>query len=159
MAKGICGKRCKSCQYRTYFPNPPHYIACYYRGITEQRRPCEAGEGCTVYKKGRPFMEKRPLAVKKQFECVCKMCGTKFISSTRKKYCETCYHKREQMRVVAWNEKKRAEHMAAEQLKDKTCILCGKVYHSPRANKGFCPECKALPRYTRDKLKGELNGV
>lgn len=40
---------CKGCYYRIYIPGADCY-GCEYLVVTEKRRPCPSGEGCTVRK-------------------------------------------------------------------------------------------------------------
>ena len=52
----MCNKRCKSCSYSAYLSNGQGahpWIACCYILDTGSRRPCAAGDVCTVYKPKR----------------------------------------------------------------------------------------------------------
>lgn len=47
--------KCESCVYRTYVGEGGNIAACYYLIRTGHRRPCPAGDECTVYRKGSPL--------------------------------------------------------------------------------------------------------
>lgn len=52
---GLCDKHCRRCIYRSKFPvGKTDEVMCGYLLMTKKRRPCPAGEGCTVKEvKGR----------------------------------------------------------------------------------------------------------
>lgn len=47
----ICSDRCKKCKYHSKIGGG---VMCDYMGVTNHRRPCMAGDKCTVFKKGVP---------------------------------------------------------------------------------------------------------
>lgn len=42
-------KKCRKCLYKTTLGHISDLVGCYYIGRTGHRRPCPAGEKCTVF--------------------------------------------------------------------------------------------------------------
>lgn len=49
--KRRCDANCRDCQYSMWLSWDGRYCVCDYLGMTGKRRPCEAGDGCTVKEK------------------------------------------------------------------------------------------------------------
>lgn len=57
--------KCLTCAYRTTLSTATD-VACYYIVVTGKKRPCKAGRGCTVYRKGNPLPV--PPSIKGQYK-------------------------------------------------------------------------------------------
>ena len=53
MANGLCDSYCNKCVYASGVNGFTHYTVCNYYLITGIRRPCQAGDGCTVKRTGK----------------------------------------------------------------------------------------------------------
>lgn len=64
-AASVCSSRCENCYYAGYLSlasNETGNVACFYILFPgNHRRPCPAGDGCTVYKPGRIKRRPRPM--------------------------------------------------------------------------------------------------
>ena len=52
MQQGVCNRYCKGCVYNAELGSPKSGY-CNYIFVERKRRPCPAGNGCTVRIKGR----------------------------------------------------------------------------------------------------------
>ena len=52
MNVSVCDRHCKGCVYNAEMSNI-RYGYCNYLFVEKKRRPCPAGKGCTVKKKGQ----------------------------------------------------------------------------------------------------------
>ena len=57
MQKSVCSRYCKGCVYNADLSSFA-YGYCNYIFVEKKRRPCSAGKGCTVRKKGRTRVAK-----------------------------------------------------------------------------------------------------
>lgn len=57
MSESVCSRHCKGCVYNAEMASI-RYGYCNYIFTEKKRRPCPAGKGCTVRKKGRTKIAK-----------------------------------------------------------------------------------------------------
>ena len=125
MAKhnGVCDRFCKGCVYNGYF-NSRELSICEYYFVTNERRPCPAGTGCTVKKTGKKISrweyekentwEKRKQKIQSQPKekvvyhrvCACG-CGKEFDTTNKR---QIYFSKKCKMRVAqkAWIQRRKA---------------------------------------------------
>jgi hypothetical protein len=130
MAKrnGVCDRFCNGCIYNGYFDG--RHTICEYYLVTNERRPCPAGTGCTVKKTGKKISrweyekestwQKREKQQKQQkkiqiqtkekgvYHRVCPCCGTEF-DTTNKRQIYCCKNCKFRMAQRAWNKRKKAK--------------------------------------------------
>lgn len=155
MADGLCTQNpCSRCRFR--YGVIGNHICCGYILVKEQRRPCPAGEGCTVFEKGSSFSEKAlNHEVVRKVNKTCVDCGKTFYAGTKAKYCPEC-NKRKSAQYTINNHKRKQEARAAAELsKDKYCCWCGALFHSDSALKTGCPACKAKTKWQREQIRKE----
>lgn len=112
MANGICDSYCKGCDYNQRCTGDWQTICVYYLA-TGKRRPCPAGEGCTVKTTKRKYsmwidgdasawakkMQEAKKAKAVLRKGICPECGNEFeTTNERKVYCSKHCSNRVQQR-------------------------------------------------------------
>lgn len=161
---GVCDSYCKGCTYSSLTSG--EQLMCAYYLITNIRRPCPAGKGCTVKatgrkkglwayennqtwsgrqkREGKPAQDKPAEVLHK----VCHCCGTEFETEyPNRVYCSNkCKNKVAQK---AFHHRKKTELTI-------TCVICGKQFTSTDARRKCCSsECTKENRKLHDMNRGK----
>lgn len=93
--KGLCDRYCKGCVYNQHGASDKITLCTYYLD-TDNRRPCPAGEGCTVKSTGKKkgmweaereeAWKRRTKNISKEvLHRVCACCGAEFDTNNKRK--------------------------------------------------------------------------
>lgn len=123
MANGLCDNYCKDCVYRQALTNG-FCIVCNYLLDTGKRRPCPAGEGCTVKIKG------------KRGRCWDDESIIQWEKAMARLKAESRNEKKERMREVR-------KQMLFDRMRTLSCAECGKEFKTDHPRKIYCSvQCK-----------------
>ena len=162
----VCDSYCKDCMFSNTTGNGD--ICCNWYLATDIRRPCNAGTGCTVKKKGQKIgkwdyennvkwmnaQKERKEKKRADKYGTCKWCGEVFVRDTHNKsYCsDECrlagYHQRYLEKYEERNEKIRPSR--AMPSKRMGCPICGVIFKTGRPEQVYCSKsCKNRAAYLR----------
>ena len=141
----ICDEYCLDCKF--FGGHSEFECCCNYLLMTNKRRPCPPGIGCTVKVKRKNkrvlgkysiITIKKPKKTKKEKEPVfkrCPQCGKEFLlNRPNKKYCDyECYR-------IANNRENCERVKAMSEPRYRNCKLCGKEFLVTAPNKLYCSE-------------------
>lgn len=136
MANGLCDRYCKDCVYAYSYGDSTAHICTYYL-TTSIRRPCPAGEGCTVKKAGRKIG-------KWEYENTVQ------------------WEQARQRRKELWREdaiqrmQEARKQYRLDRMRTLTCPECGKEFMTDHPRKIYCSvtcksRAKCRAKYWRDK--------
>jgi hypothetical protein len=121
--EGVCDKYCEGCIFAGHVNGCHGITLCEYFLTTGQLRPCPAGTGCTVKRRGKKVSrwehesdmtwqkrkEKDSTPKEREaFHRVCACCGTEFDTIYKQQIycCKKCKYR---MAQRAWNKRKKAK--------------------------------------------------
>jgi hypothetical protein len=132
MADGVCDSYCKGCVFNQNCSGD-FVTLCVYYLVTNVRRPCPAGQGCTVKQTGRKL--------------------NKWGYENNVKWKEADNY-RKQLRAEHLEQIRKERHM--KNLRTATCAECGKEFYTDNPRRIYCSDrCKcrveSRKRYRRQQ--------